>query len=226
MLQQHRNQDLDLSGTDALAFPSRFARGLFEDDLDFLSDRFERNFFNFDPFEDIMSSTRMIRDVEEDFFHPHNNISEHAFDHAKELIKESSEHQKLNEVKIEKPVDLLEDPDEDLEQLYKSCPDKKHAKIEGVVYQTSSITKDGKTATVSKMSQLNPNGKIRTKVNEKVEDVEGHCKSKTWRKYKNLKSNANQPKSLTHGPIEIQDDATDESRPRERKQLQQARNKH
>lgn len=201
MMQLHGNSSLNRFDDHFSTLANIVMRGFFDDEDTFgpLSSDFDRGFFGFDPFRNCV--TPMM--TADPFFH-NEKISKHAFDEAQKLLDRSSHVDKLNAMSIEKPTSLLEEGiDESLGQLYTGCADKKHAKVMGASYQMSSITKDGKTATVSKISQLSPNGKVRTKVNERVEDAEGHCKSKTWKKFKNLKSDSNHShKRLTHNTTE------------------------
>ena len=112
--------------------------------------------------------------------------SHSTFDRAHKLLNEMLTKGKPD-VNIPPEDELLQVP-EDLEKMYREFGDKPGAKLSGTSYQTSNITKDGKTVTVVRQSKLNPDGSISTKVSQHFDDGEGHRDTISRKKTINVKS--------------------------------------
>jgi len=144
---------------------------------------FERAFRPFDEFffrDRDMSALDMDPLFRDDslFRLEDRNFGTHTFEEAQKLADEIS-HSDRPHLKPQKPKELLREPEELEELARRRERDRMH--VEGTSYESSSITKDGKTVNVNRFSKLNPDGTVRTKVNEKLIDEEGHVESKTWR---------------------------------------------
>jgi hypothetical protein len=97
------------------------------------------------------------------------------------------EHNKGEDLPEENPKELLDCP-KSFKQLIKQTKrkdDVNNTVVRGESFESSTISKNGKTVTVSKHSKLNPDGTIKTKVEHHYEDEKGNEKSKSWKKLLN-----------------------------------------
>lgn len=135
------------------------------------------------------------RSLFKDPFFKSNWENEPTFDRAYQLLDEMVAKGKPN-VDISQEDELLKVP-EDMEKLFRESGDKPGSKLSGESYQTSTITRDGKTVTVEKKSKLHPDGKLTTKVSQHFEDAEGHRNTMTRKKIVNFKTGEKMDKVLT-----------------------------
>lgn len=100
-----------------------------------------------------------------------------------------------DEYQVENPKELLECP-KSFKKLMKGAKQMdENAIVKGVSYESSTISKDGKTVSVSKHAKLNPDGTVKTKLEHHYEDDKGHEKNKSWQKFLKI-SGRDKPKAI------------------------------
>lgn len=129
----------------------------------------------------------VLRVFDEPFFKSHWE-TEPTFDRAQKLLDEMTAKGKPN-IHISPDDELLKAP-ENLGDAYQKLGEKSGAKLSGTSYQTSTITKDGKTVTVVRQSKLLPDGRISTKVSQHFQDESGHRDTISRKKVINCKTGA------------------------------------
>jgi len=112
--------------------------------------------------------------------------SHSTFDRAHKLLDEMVDKGRPN-INISKEDDLLKIPEE-FEDFYRDFGESHGSKVSGTSYQTSKITRDGKTVTVVRESKLNPDGTISTKVRQHFDDGDGHQDTRSRKKKINFKT--------------------------------------
>ena len=115
--------------------------------------------------------------------HDSRNISEYT----QKMFDELSNN-KDKELSIPEPSEDLLSHNRELEDFYKRYkPKDESGSIYGKSYVSSTISRNGKSVTVSKESELAPDGTIKTKLDHKYKDNEGHDHEKHWEKCLDLK---------------------------------------
>jgi len=119
------------------------------------------------------------------------------FNHTQRLFdKFSNTHDEQREgFKPDEPdVELLSHPREleDLYKRYKADDSEGRGVVSGKSYASSTIYKNGKAVTVSRHSELTPEGVINTKLDQKFTDEAGHDQAHSWKKRFELKNNNQQ----------------------------------
>ena len=187
--------------SESMAFPltSFFSDPFFRDDYhnDYLEfrNRFSRMLEPFSRgFERFGDSTSFFRhDDDELSKHTNRLFDKFCNDENKEKIENLEKVDKHSE---ESEPEFLSHPKEleDLYNRYKANSQGSEGKsyVAGKSFSTSTITKNGKSVTVSRNSELTPDGEIKTTVDEKFRDNEGHDKTKSWKKQFALGGNENQ----------------------------------
>lgn len=127
----------------------------------------------------------VLRAFEDPFFKS-NWESHSTFDRAHRLLEEMINKGKPN-IDLRKNDELLQIPEE-FEDVYKEFGERGSGMVSGTSYQTSNITKDGKTVTVVRQSKLNPDGSISTKVSQHFDDGKGQRDTKSRKKKINCKT--------------------------------------
>lgn len=122
------------------------------------------------------------------FFGRDNGLSQYT----EKLFEEFSNKKEGEEMEIlsEDPNDEFLQHPKELEDLYsrfKSEGSDSNSVVTGRSYVSSTICKNGKSITVSKHSELTPDGMIKTRLDQRFKDNEGHEKSKSWVKDLSLK---------------------------------------
>ena len=175
--------------------PSLFSRRLSRDwwDDDFFG--FDRHLSRWVP----PAISRIMDDFDREFFrefrrpfsspismfggHDSRNISEYT----QKMFDELSNN-KDKELSIPEPSEDLLSHNRELEDFYKRYkPKDESGSIYGKSYVSSTISRNGKSVTVSKESELAPDGTIKTKLDHKYKDNEGHDHEKHWEKCLDLK---------------------------------------
>jgi hypothetical protein len=204
--------------------PSLFSRRLTprvfdDDDDDFFG--FDRHLSRWMP----PAISRIMRDFDHEFRRPSSLFGGHdsrqLTEYTQKIFDELSNHKKdeqhqgsegkstdvMNFPPIE-PDDELLNHNRDLEDFYNKFKSHEQSsekndnnnthepKIYGRSYTSSTICKDGKAVTVSKHSELNPDGTLKTRLDHKYRDNEGHDQVKSWEKCLDLKNNRSEQNML------------------------------
>jgi hypothetical protein len=189
--------------------PSLFSRRLTHDfyDDDF---GFDRHLSRWMP----PAISRIMREFDSEFRGPSSLFDEHdsrqlteytekIFDKLSNYKNDGGEGNE-HEVKFPsiEPNDDLLNRSKDLEDFYnrhksnEKSENSYQPKIFGRSYTSSTISKNGKSVTVSKHSELNPDGTINTRLDQKYRDNEGHDQAKSWEKRLSLNDSKQQQNTL------------------------------
>jgi hypothetical protein len=109
--------------------------------------------------------------------------SNQTYARAEKLFEDVMKNEKPT-LEMQETDELLKGKDEfkDFAQLFGN----ENSKFTGSSYQSSTIFKNGKAVTVSRYSKLNPDGTIKTEVNQEFVDPHGQKDSRTWVKEDNF----------------------------------------
>ena len=120
-------------------------------------------------------------------FKQDNELSRYTEKLFEEFSKNGTETEEQRNMCIEEEEaqnELLNHPKEleDLYKTFKPTGSEDNSVVTGRSFVSSTITRNGKSVTVSKQSELTPDGTIKTRIDQKLRDRDGHDQTKSWKK--------------------------------------------
>ena len=110
-----------------------------------------------------------------------------TFERANKIFEEASKSEKPDLV-LDENDDLLNEKEKEFGEYLEYFEKKgKDVDFSATKFESSTIFKDGKKVTVTKHSKLQPDGTIKTEVNQEFMDKSGHKDSRKWVKEDSLK---------------------------------------
>ena len=150
------------------------ARGYARDSADESADeKFERQ-------NQVARKTRNM----EDYFYPFSSTKSKTFERASKIFEEANQSEKLT---LNENDELLNSHKEDFSEYLDYLDKKGDVELSASSFESATIFKDGKTVTVTKHSKLQPDGTVKTEINQEVMDKSGKKDNRKWVKEDTLR---------------------------------------